>query len=276
MKTFRYLFIIPGVILIISFSSCERYNCIEGNNVYASETRPLTNNFSGVELDGSFNVFIEHDSLTSVIVEGDENLLRYISTSVKGNVLEIKNTSRRCLNSTNEIIITVSTPSLHLMSVDGSGFISSEYFNTSTMDIDIDGSGIIHADFDCNDFNADIDGSGEINLISSCNESFLRIDGSGRINADIICDQLNAQIDGSGEIRLVGSCNDSHMSIEGSGRIRAFDFESEFCYIDIEGSGDIYVFVWDLLDVEIDGSGIVYYEGNPVIRTNDWNKVRRR
>ncbi len=237
MKTFRYLVPAMSVLLIIFFNSCEKYNCIEGNYIYASEERPA-GNFSGVELDGSFDVYVSYDTVTRVIVEGDENLLRYISTSVKGNVLKVSNTSRRCLDSGNEIIITVYTPLLRYISLDGSGYISTGYFSTSIMEINIDGSGSIYADVDCN--------------------------------------ELHAAIDGSGEVRLVGYGIDSYFRIDGSGRIRAFDFETEVCYIDIDGSGDAYVFVWDLLDVNINGSGIVYYKGNPVVRTNDWDKVKRR
>ena len=237
MKTFRYLIPAVSVMFIVFFNSCEKYNCIEGNYIYASEERP-TGNFSGVELDGSFDVYIDYDTVNRVIVEGDENLLRYISTSIKGNVLKISNTSRRCLDSGNEIIITVYTPLLHYISLDGSGYISSEYFSSSIMEISLD--------------------------------------GSGKISAEVDCNELDAEINGSGEIRLVGYAIDSYMRIDGSGRIRAFDFETEVCYIDIDGSGDVYVFVWDLLDVNIYGTGIVYYKGNPVVRTNDWDKVKRR
>jgi hypothetical protein len=180
------------------------------------------------------------------------------------------------LNSGNAIIITVGTPILHYIALDGSGYINCGYFNSSYMNINLDGSGIIHADIDCNELTTGIDGSGEIRLVSSCIDAYLSIDGSGYLNANISCDELSAYVDGSGEIRLAGSCIDSYMGIDGSGRIRAFDFESEHCYVTIDGSGDVYVFVWDLLDVHVDGSGIVYYEGKPVVRTNDWNKVRMR
>jgi len=275
MKTYSYLTVSLGVIFIIFFNSCERWDCIEGNDIYASEERP-SGNFSGVELDGSFDVYINNDTVTRVFVECDENLMQYISTSVRGNILEIKNKSRKCLNSGYGIIITVSTPMLNSVQLDGSGFINCGYFNTSSMNIDIDGSGTIHSDVDCNVLNADIDGSGNIRLVSACTDADLRIDGSGYIYADIECDELIAEIDGSGEIRLIGYCIDSYMRVDGSGRIRAFDFESENCDVVINGSGDINVFVWDLLDAHIEGSGIVYYKGNPVIRTNDWDKVRMR
>jgi hypothetical protein len=237
MKTLKYSMLAMGIIFLIFFYSCEKYNCIEGNFIYASEERTSVD-FSGIELDGSFDVYVTYDTVTSVIVEGDENLMRYISTSVKANTLEIRNTSRRCLDSGHDIVITVTTPVLRFISVYGSGYINSGYFNTSSMDIQVDGSGAVYADVDCNN--------------------------------------LHAEVDGSGEIRLYGTGIDSYMIIDGSGRIRAFDFESEVCYIDIDGSGDAYVFVWDLLDVYIEGSGIVYYKGNPVVRTNDWNRVKRR
>jgi hypothetical protein len=227
MKIFRHLIVTLTVLFFLVNNSCERYNCIEGNNIFASEER-LTGNFAGVELDGYFDVYVNYDTVTSVYVEGDENLLEFITTYTKGNVLEIGTSSRRCLESGHPIVITVNTPTLDYLNIDGSGFINCSYFNIPDLDIELDGSGSIYADVDCNN--------------------------------------LNADIDGSGEIRLTGSCINSYLRIEGSGRIRAFDFDAEVCYVDIYGSGDVYVFVWDLLDVYIEGSGIVYYEGNPVVR----------
>ena len=239
MKIFRHLIISLTVLLAMVHNACERYNCIEGNNIFASEER-ITGYFSGIELDGYFDVYVNYDTVTSVYVEGDENLLRYITTYTKGNTLEIGTNSRRCLESGYPIVITVNTPTLYYLNLDGSGFINCSYFNTPSLDIELDGSGEIFVDVDC--------------------------------------DELKADIGGSGEIELTGSCIDSYMRIDGSGRIRAFDFESEQCYVDIYGSGDVYVFVWDLLDVYIDGSGIVYYEGNPVVRERieGSGDVRRR
>jgi hypothetical protein len=239
MKIYRYPIISLAVIIVILLNSCERFNCIEGNNIFAIEERP-TGYFSGIELDGYFDVYVNYDSVTSVTVEGDENLLRFITTYTKGNTLEIGTSSRRCLDSWHPIVITVNTPVLDHINLEGSGNIDCSYFNIPYLDI--------------------------------------RLDGSGYIYVDVDCDELNADIDGSGEIRLVGSCFTSYLKIDGSGRIRAFDFESEECYVDIYGSGDVYVFVWDILDVYIDGSGIVYYEGNPVIRERieGTGDVRRR
>ena len=239
MKIHRYPIITLAVLLVIILNSCENFNCIEGNHRFDSEERP-TGYFSGIELDGYFDVYVNYDTLTSVTVEGDENLLRYITTYTKGNTLEIGTSSRRCLESGNPIVITVNTPTLYHLNLNGSGFINCSYFNTQSLDIELDGSGDIYVDVDC--------------------------------------DELRADVEGSGEIRLVGSCFTSYLGIDGSGRIRAFDFESEECYVDIYGSGDVYVFVWDILDVYIDGSGIVYYEGSPVVREriDGSGEVRRR
>lgn len=228
MKIYRYPIISLAVLIVIVLNSCERFNCIEGNNIFAIEERP-TGYFSGIELDGSFDVYVSYDTVTSVTVEGDENLLRFITTYTKGNTLEIGTSSRRCLDSWHPIVITVSTPSLHYLGLDGSGFINCSYFNTSYLDIALDGSGEIYV-------------------------------------VDVDCNELDAEIDGSGDIKLAGICEKSYLEIDGSGKIRANDFISDECYVDIYGSGVVYVFVWDILDVYIDGSGIVYYEGSPVVR----------
>ena len=109
MKIYRYPIISLAVLSVILLNSCENFNCIQGNHRFASEERP-TGYFDGIELDGYFDVYVNYDTVASVTVEGDENLLTYITTYTRGNTLEIGTNSRRCLESGNPIVITVNTP----------------------------------------------------------------------------------------------------------------------------------------------------------------------
>ncbi len=68
---------------------------------------------------------------------------------------------------------------------------------------------------------------------------------------------------GSGEIELWGIAQVGDLNISGSGKIKALHLEQDECSASITGSGDMYVFVYDYLDVNITGSGNIFYRGNP-------------
>ena len=82
--------LILGVILlaILSTTGCRKYAKIEGNNNVESETRMLVS-FDKVDNEATFNVYIRHDSLYTVTVEAESNLIPHIRTIVNGNTLQI-------------------------------------------------------------------------------------------------------------------------------------------------------------------------------------------
>jgi hypothetical protein len=79
---------------------------------------------------------------------------------------------------------------------------------------------------------------------------------------------FNVYNSGAGNISIEGSAQGLTIENEGSGKIQAFTFPVDNCDVQIIGSGDCEVNVALTLDVEIDGSGNVYYIGSPEINTN--------
>ena len=73
---------------------------------------------------------------------------------------------------------------------------------------------------------------------------------------------------GSGNISIEGSASSLNIVDEGSGNIGAFDFLVADGTVNIEGSGVAEVNCSDNLDVVIQGSGIVYYKGNPSVNSS--------
>lgn len=219
------LLIAGFVVLAIFMSSCGE-PCIEGNGTMRTEDR-IVNNFSSVVLSGDMDVFIIQDTITEVIVQGDENLLPYVLTENRSTgTLEIRNANNRCLRSSSPIKVTVRTPDIFRVTNAGSGFVSCDYVYNNRFDVILSGSGEI----DC-----------------------YKLDTR----------DLKVTLSGSGRITMQGKTLTSDMLISGSGRIKAFDMDQDECYINITGSGDAYVFVFDYLNVKIPGSGSVFFRGAP-------------
>lgn len=94
--------------------------------------------------------------------------------------------------------------------------------------------------------------------------------GTGRIDADGINNQEGFEVfnEGTGRMSLSGNTNNLSIKIEGSGDISAFELYSTNCNTEIIGSGDLEISCSEELDVILEGSGNVFYKGNPVVHSN--------
>jgi hypothetical protein len=232
MKRIPLLTVAVSVTVLSVLTSCDDFylGCLDGNGIAGYEERNLSH-YTGLISEGEYDVFIIMDSVSKVRIEADENLIPYIRTVVKDDILVIDNGSRRCLRNRNNepIRIYVHTTDIFYIELDGSGIIYSDY--------------LIYVDY----LKVELDGSGIIDL------------------RDIDALELDARLSGSGEIELWGIAGTGDFDIPGSGIIKAFHLEQDECYASISGSGDMYVFVYDFLDANISGSGNIFYRGNPRI-----------
>ena len=192
----------------------------------ATETRTI-GDFNTISSEGSFNVYVSYDSTNSVEISAEDNLISYINTYVSNNTLHIEVLNNRCIRENQTIKIYVKTKSIEQLKLLGSGIIDCSWIDESSVIFDLLGSG---------------------DIIS---------------NVDV--DYLEANIAGSGKNRINGFTDRSNMNITGSGDINALNLESNDCFVNITGTGDMYVWANDLLDGEILGSGSIYYVGNPSI-----------
>jgi hypothetical protein len=218
---------------------------VQGSGKTASETRK-TGEFTGVALEGSADVDVRISDTTSVVVEGDDNLLPYITAEVKNGVLTISNTVsyRTQLG----IRVHVTTPKLESADISGSGRISTE-------------------EIEANQFEASISGSGEISIEGLTSDNFVAsLPGSGRLSVnELKADTFTGSVDGSGSITAVGSAQTLDVSAVGSGSLGLGELASRDASVNVAGSGSADVHVAGKLVAAVSGSGSITYGGNPKI-----------
>jgi hypothetical protein len=116
--------------------------------------------------------------------------------------------------------------------------------------------------------------------ITAATLSGVTIRGSGNVVAsDVDTDSFTVQIEGSGDVTPVGTTAALTVVIEGSGNVSAFDLEATTVDVRIDGSGSASVYAVDALDVEVNGSGDVVYDGDPAVvdeSINGSGDVRKR
>lgn len=221
-----------SVFIFVSFvfTACHKgLHCIDGNKSVVTEIRE-TGSFSRILSEGSFDIIVTQDSVFGLEVEAESNLMSYIVTRVQGNTLEVTVLDKRCINPKYPIKVYVKTPDLNTVVLEGSGSVIMNEFHTDLIEFEII--------------------------------------GSGDVEADVTTNELKATIVGSGNMKFRGSATLGNLVISGSGSMHAYEMVQHTCFINISGSGSMFVHVTDLLDVTISGSGTVYYTGNPSVVTN--------
>jgi hypothetical protein len=231
-KTLR---LFPITAFIILLTSCDPlFNCLDGNGVLEVEDRFVTE-FLGVVNQTSFNVEIVSDSVYSVRVTADANLLDEIKTSVRSGNLIVDTENDRCLSSDHKILVEVRMPFVDLVELSGSGNIDAYDFTTSNLEVRNSGSG-------------------DIDLVDIVSTS-----------------EVDITLTGSGNINMYGKAVTGSFVLSGSGDIFAQDYKMDRCKAINSGSGDIYCYASEYLDANVSGSGDIIYSGNPaeVVQEDD-------
>lgn len=230
-------------VVLIYTSGCKKPFGINGNGMIEEETRPLVS-FNRVRNAGFFNVFVQNDSIFSVSIEAESNLIPYVRTIINGNTLVID--TRETLNSTYPINVYVKAPIINMVELSGSGPVMIDSLNSESLELQITGSG-------------------NMSGYATTTSLITKISGSGDMLLQSYTGSCDARVSGSGDMELLGESLSGAFSISGSGDIRSYSYSQKECISKTSGSGDMYLNVSDFLDITISGSGDVYYLGNPVL-----------
>jgi len=219
--------VFPLAAFILSVSTACHIACIDGHGPVHVQQRDA-GTFAGVRLSVPAEVTIRNGSPATVEVEAEDNLLKEITTAVRGGVLRIG--SERCIDPNLPVRIRISAPDLEELEINGSGKI----LVPDTFQVE-------HID--------------------------LAVNGSGDIKGSFVAARIRSVIRGSGDMVLRGSANDHEITIHGSGDVDAAALPCNSTAVKVNGSGDVFVYAIKDLDVRVNGSGNVHYKGKPSVST---------
>jgi hypothetical protein len=214
------LVFLSSTILLLFNCACTS---IEGTGPLVSQKRN-TNEFSGVTLDISANVYLIHGDTPTVMLRAQQNIADEIITEMDGSNLVIKTKNSISTNEPIEVWLTLKT--IEEVELNGSGSISS----SSTF---------------------------------KCEKTRIDISGSGKISLALMNEKLDVTLDGSGDLNLSGKVTTAELEISGSGNILASECYIDDCDVTVSGSGMAKLHVSEKLTSTINGSGSVHYSGNP-------------
>ncbi len=202
---------------------------IEGSGNVITKT-VNTQPYSSINVSGSMDVYLEKGTEGNISVTAEDNVQDRIVVESDGTTLTISMKNNTSLRNTKKIKITVPFEDISEISLNGSG--------------NVEGKDMLKS-----------------------NSLALNIQGSGDIKVSIDATSLDAKLNGSGDMELSGKATDVEVKTIGSGNFEGKELHSENAQIYISGSGDSSIFAKNSLKARIQGSGSIFYTGNPT--TND-------
>ncbi|MEH0158348.1 head GIN domain-containing protein [Limibacter armeniacum] len=213
-----------SVLFALFLISCDNSGIV-GEGEIKIRSVELPDKIEGIKFYNSADVYLVQSAVQDVILEGQDNILDNLKLNVKDNVLEVD--EERNVRQHDVLRIYISMETLKQISLFGSGTIRTE------------------------------------NTFEGLERIVIRLSGSGNIEAEMESEKTEVRLSGSGKVALEGRTTEATLELSGSGNIDAESYLCEKVQADISGSGNIKVAVERYLDVDITGSGSVYYRGTP-------------
>lgn len=219
-----------SIALVLSINAQAQFwgnKKVKGNGEITTINR-TTSDYDGIKCAGSFDYVLVKGSEGNITIEGESNLLEYITTEVKNNTLIVKTENNISLQTSRNKTIKITIPfeSISSVSLAGSGDLWNEDLITST------------------DFKVALTGSGDIKLAVETKNT-------------------TAKVAGSGDLTLKGNTTNLEVDVAGSGDFHGLDLQSNKTNVSVAGSGDAKVVCNENLTARVAGSGSIKYKGNP-------------
>ncbi len=202
----NYLFIVA---IIFVATSCNNGKRGSGNII--TETRNVST-FTKVNAATSIDVDVQQGTETSVIVEADDNLIKYIETTVVGNELRIRLKNISIWNDAT-IKVHVVSPRFEAFSASASAEIIGKNTITSTNNIKLKASSSSNIDLEIDAPSVDVDASSSADITASGRTKTVSVDASS--SALVELDRLQA------ETATVKASSSADVSIFASVKINA-------------------------------------------------------
>ncbi|HEY4423893.1 MAG TPA: head GIN domain-containing protein [Pyrinomonadaceae bacterium] len=97
--------------------------------------------FTSISTEGAFTIEVTCQKNQSLEVEGDDNVLEYVTTEVSSNILRLKNTKN--YSTSEPVKFRISVPNLEGLSVNGAGHVDIKGMNNDKFEIDTNGAATI-------------------------------------------------------------------------------------------------------------------------------------
>lgn len=158
--------------------------------------------FTSISTEGVFTIEVTCQKNQSLEVEGDDNVLEYVTTEVGSNILRLKNT--RNYSTSEPVKFKISVPNLEGLSVNGAGHVDIKGMNNDKFEIDTNGAATIVVAGNTKLIDVGANGAGKIDA-ENLHAARGVVDSRGVVRVDLdVTNQLDVTVSGPSTVTYKG------------------------------------------------------------------------
>lgn len=224
---------------------------ITGSGTRAKDVRSFAT-LRGVHLATVGDLRVEKGDRDELVIETDDNLLKYFTTTVDDGVLRIDIEDGISIRTRSDVRYHLTTTSLELLRTSSSGDIMAKDCAGETVELRSSSSGDITVrGIDAADVRIGTSSSGDVRV------------------AVLQAQTLEARLSSSGDVTVKdGSVERQEVRVSSSGDYDAVGLRSQRATVQTSSSGDIRLWAVDHLRASSSSSGSVRFRGNPDVEAH--------
>ncbi|HEU5130725.1 MAG TPA: head GIN domain-containing protein [Pyrinomonadaceae bacterium] len=158
--------------------------------------------FTSISTEGAFTIEVTCQKDQSVEVEGDDNVLEYVTSDVSGNVLRLKNT--KSYSTSEPVKFKIAVQNLEGFSSNGAGRIDIKGMNNEKFEIDANGAPTIIVSGTTKVIDIGANGAVKVDTTKlHASRAVVDTNGASRVDLDVT-DQLDATVNGPSTVTYKG------------------------------------------------------------------------
>ncbi|HVW97310.1 MAG TPA: head GIN domain-containing protein [Mucilaginibacter sp.] len=227
-KKIQYALILLTLIISTGISSC-RFNCVNGSGNQITQDRKI-GSFNKIDVAESFKVVIREDNSNTISIKADDNLLKYIKTTVSDGTLHIYTKKNMC--NSGEMIVKVPVQMLKSIKASDAAEVISE---------------------------------GKINA----QDISIRLSDGSRISLELTASHVSMHGSDASVLNLSGQASTSEVQLSDGSSIHAKDFVSGTVSVRASDGSYAELNVLTTLNARGSDGSVIKYYGNPSVVNTD-------
>lgn len=214
------------------------------------ENRTIDARVTKVKLGGVVDLVVRQGNTPSLVVSGDKRYVQRITTSQRGDTLEIDTESlnKRRGEMQEKLRAELTVPKLSEFSSEGVGASTVTGFSGDTLRVALDGAGAVTMNGNYRAIDASLGGVGGLTLNG------------------VRTERLDLSLRGAGRINVSGESKELHAKLAGVGSLEAQNLRAETVDLDMSGLGGATVHASRAAEVDLSGMGSAAVYGKPASR----------
>ncbi len=215
-----------------------------------SETRPVNPGVSKVILDGTASLQLHQGPTPMLVIYGDKDELKSVTTGLSGDTLRIDNEGTYIMHAP-KFRVELTLPSLERFTSSGIGTAQVTGFSGDNLQINITGTG-------------------SVNVNAHYKQVAIRSTGIGSANVnDGDSDKIEVHAPGAGHVTLVGQTRELVSKLDGVGGLDARELKADSVTAYLNGVGSAKVYAKKSANMYLHGMGSITVYGNPATRNSE-------